>query len=120
RFIVGAVIGPVAATLVEIATQVQNAAAAVLAASSYAAVSSSAWVKARGATKALRELLERGTKYSLLVTMPIAVGAMVLAGPLVSVWVGPLYNDAAGLIVVALISIAIAAPLQVGSNILQG
>lgn len=45
---------------------------------------------------------------------------MVLSGPLVRVWVGERFTDAGGLIVVAVIAIAAAAPLQVGSNLLQG
>ena len=120
RFIVGAVFNPAAVTLIEIAIQVQNAASAVLAASSYAVIPSAAWLRARGDARALRELVLRGTKYSLLVTMPLVMGGIVLAAPLVRVWVGARYEDAAGLIAVALVSIAVAAPLQVGSNVLQG
>ena len=48
RFIVGAVYGPAAVTLIEIAIQVQNAASAILAASSYAVIPSAAWLRARG------------------------------------------------------------------------
>jgi O-antigen/teichoic acid export membrane protein len=118
RLIVGSVIGPAAVTLVEIATQVLNGATSVLAATSYAALPSGSWLRARGDTHTLRELLERGTKYSLLVTMPFIVGPMVLSKPLVGVWVGPRYAAAAGLIAVALAYLAIVAPLQVGSNLL--
>jgi O-antigen/teichoic acid export membrane protein len=119
RVIVGAVLGPAAVTLVEIATQVQNAANAVLSAASYAVTSSSAWLRSRGDTETLRELLERGTRYSLLVTWPLAVITAVLAGSLIHVWVGSRYHDAAGLVVVALLPL-ISAPLQVGSNMLRG
>jgi O-antigen/teichoic acid export membrane protein len=90
----------------------------VLAATSYAALPSGAWLGARGDAHTLRELLERGTKYSLLVTMPFITGAMVLSRPLVHVWVGSRYDEAAGLIAVALAYLTIAAPLQVGSNLL--
>ena len=45
-------------------------------------------------------------------------GAIVLSGPLVRVWVGSRYDDAAGLIAVALAYLTIVAPLQVGSNLL--
>jgi O-antigen/teichoic acid export membrane protein len=120
RFIVGAVYGPASVTLIEIAIQVQNAASAILAASSYAVIPSAAWLRARDDAGRLRELVERGTKYSLLVTMPLVMGGIVLAAPLVHVWVGVRYEDAAGLIAVALVSVAVAAPLQVGSNALQG
>ena len=119
RVIVGAVIGPAAVTLVEIATQVQNAANAILSAATYAVTSSSAWLRARGDDDTLRELLERGTRYSLLVTWPVAVVSGVLAAPLVALWVGHRYHEAAGLVIVALLPLA-AAPLQVGSNMLRG
>ncbi|MDQ1532545.1 MAG: hypothetical protein QOF28_306 [Actinomycetota bacterium] len=119
RVIVGAIIGPAAVALVEIATQVQNAANAVLSAASYAVTSSSAWLRSRGDSETLRELLERGTRYSLLVTWPLAVITAVLARPLIHVWVGSRYDDAAGLVVVALLPL-VSAPLQVGSNMLRG
>jgi O-antigen/teichoic acid export membrane protein len=118
RLIVGSVIGPAAVALVEIATQVLNGATSVLAATSYAALPSGAWLGARGDVHTLRELLERGTKYSLLVTMPFITGGVVLSKPLVHVWVGTRYDEAAGLIAVALAYLTIVAPLQVGSNLL--
>ncbi len=37
----------------------------------------------------LRELLIRGTRYSLAVIVPLAVTVMVLAGPILEVWLGP-------------------------------
>lgn len=120
RLIVGAILGPAPVALVEIATQVQNGAASVLVASSYVAAPASSWVEAREEHGLLRELVVRGTKYSLLLTYPVAVLAMVLAGDLVHVWVGPAYAAAAGLTVLALIDPLLSAPLQVGSNVLVG
>lgn len=120
RLIVGAVVGPAAVTLVEIATQIQNGAAAILSASSYTAISASSWLSGRGDRNTLRELLERGTKYSVLITIPFAVGAMVLAGPIVQVWVGDKYLAAVGLVPVAMLAVIIPAPLSVASNLLQG
>jgi O-antigen/teichoic acid export membrane protein len=119
RVIVGALLGPVAVALVEIATQVQNGANAILSASSYAAISSSAWLRARDQESSLRELLEKGTRYSLLVTWPIATLTALLAGPIVRIWVGDKYDRAAFLIVIALIPM-VAAIWQVGSNMLRG
>lgn len=119
RVIVGAIIGPAAVALVEIATQVQNAANAILSASSYATISSSAWLRARAQEASLRELLARGTRYSLLVSWPIAVTVALLAGPLVRLWVGPRYHEAAYLVVIAVIPL-ISGALQVGSNMLRG
>jgi PST family polysaccharide transporter len=120
RLIVGAVLGPAPVALVEIATQIQNGADAVLSASSYSVIPGASWLRARDDRRSLRELLERGTKYSLLVTLPCVIGPMILAGPLVQVWVGDEYAAAAGLAAVGLLYVAATAPLSVGSNLLVG
>jgi O-antigen/teichoic acid export membrane protein len=120
RLIAGIVLGPAAVTLVELATQVQNGASAVLSAATYAATPASSWVHAREEPSLLRELVIRGTRYALLVTYPVAVGAAILAPDLIHVWVGPAYAAAAGLTVLALADIVLSAPVQVGSNVLIG
>lgn len=120
RVIVGIVLGPAAVTVVEIATQVQNGAEAVLSASSYAVVPSAAHVQARGDRHTLRDLLLTGTRYSLLATMPFVVAPALLAVPLLVVWIGPDAAAAAGPVVLALGYVAATAPLQVGSNLLLG
>ncbi len=120
RLIAGIVLGPAAVTLVELATQVQNGASAVLSASTYAATPASSWVHARDEPGLLRELVSRGTKYALLATYPVTVGAAILAPDLIHVWVGPAYAAAAGLTVLALADIIMSAPVQVGSNVLIG
>ena len=120
RLIVGAVLGPAPVAFVEIATQIQNGADAVLSASSYAVIPSASWLRAREDRHTLRELLLTGTKYSLLVTLPFVTAPAILAGPLVRLWVGPAYAAAAGLAVVGLVYVAMTAPVQVGSNLLVG
>jgi O-antigen/teichoic acid export membrane protein len=105
--------------LVEIATQLQNGASALLGASSYSAVSSSAWLEGRGDHESLRVLLERGTRYSLLVTWPIALCTAFLADAAIHLWLGSRYIEAAGLTALALVPL-VGAPLQVGSNMLRG
>lgn len=120
RTLVGIFVGPAAVSLVEIATQIMNGAAAVLSAASYAVVSGAALLHGRRDPKALRSLLERGTKLTLVATWPIVAGTALLAGPLVRIWVGPEYSEAAGLAVVSLLYIGLSAPIQVGSNLLRG
>jgi O-antigen/teichoic acid export membrane protein len=120
RVIAGTVLGPSAVALVEIATQVQNGADAILSASSYAVVPSASWLSAREDESALRRLLLDGTRFSMLVTAPVVVGAAMLIDPLLRVWVGRSYGEAAGLAVVALLYVALTSPLQVGSNLLLG
>jgi len=59
RLIVGAILGPSAVSLVEIATQIQNGAEAVLSSSSYAVLPAASWVRAREDHSSLTELLIR-------------------------------------------------------------
>lgn len=120
RMVVGVVLGPSAVALVEIATQLQNGASAVLGASSYAVTPSAAWLDGRGDRHRLRELVENGTRYTLLVTFPVVVLTAVLAGPAVALWVGPDYAAAVPLVVLAVAYVGVVAPLQVGSNLLVG
>ena len=77
-------------------------------------------MRARGDEGSLRELLETGTRYSLLVTLPVVALTAVLDGPLIRLWVGPDQAAATGLAALALTYIALTAPLQVGSNLLLG
>jgi O-antigen/teichoic acid export membrane protein len=120
RLLVGSFIGPVAVTVLEVATQVMNVVAAVLSSASYAVLSSAALLAGRRDRDAMARLLQEGTRLTLLVTWPAAAGAAMLAVPIVRVWVGPRYDAAAGLAAVAIAYIALAAPLQVGSNLLRG
>ncbi|MEZ5139559.1 MAG: oligosaccharide flippase family protein [Acidimicrobiales bacterium] len=120
RTVVGAILGPAAVALVEIATQVQNGVAAVLSAASYAATTSAAWVQARADRDRLRELLLRGTKYTCLVTLPLCGLVAVLAAPLLEAWLGSRYLEAAGLVALAVAYLATQAPLATGSNLLLG
>jgi len=120
RAVVGAVLGPAAVTYVEIATQLQSGADAVLGATTYSVVPAASWLKTRDARDSLAELTVRGTRYSMLVTMPVVVLGALLAKPLIEVWVGRRYVEAAGLTVVALANVALTATLAVGSQALLG
>lgn len=120
RFIVGVILGPASAALVDVATQVQNGANAVLSASSYTATSAAPWLRAREAHDRVDELLLRGTRYSVLVTMPFVVLTAVLVGPLVTIWLGAGYDEVPQLTRLALAYLLVAAPLAVGSNLLVG
>jgi len=121
RTVVGVLLGPAAVTAVEIATQVQNGADAVLSASSYAVVPSASWLGARRDDATLRALVLRGTKYAVAVTGCVAVLGMLLVAPALRLWVGA---AAAGhsetLAVLGLISVLMVAPMAVGSNLLLG
>ena len=44
----------------------------------------------------LRELLVRGTRYTLALSLPVTIAAMILARPLLIAWVGARYESFAG------------------------
>ena len=120
RIIVGIVLGPSAVTLIEAATQVQNGAESILSASSYAVTPASSWLDTRGDKASLRELARRGTRYSVLLTLPFVILPAVLAGPMVVVWLGGAGAGVVPLVPLALAYTAVNAPLQVLSNLLVG
>ena len=96
RVVVGLVVGPAGVAVVEVATQALNGADTVLVASTYAVTPASSWLASRRDHEALRELLLRGSKYAVLVTYPLVLGGMLLAGPIVRLWVGPAQRAAVG------------------------
>jgi O-antigen/teichoic acid export membrane protein len=49
-----------------------------------------------GDRRRLRELLLRGTRYTLALVVPIAVAAMVMGGPILALWLGPRFRTAGG------------------------
>jgi O-antigen/teichoic acid export membrane protein len=118
RLIVGVILGPAPVSLVEIATQVQNGVDAVLSAAEAPVVPAAAWLAARSSVAHLRELLFRGTKYAVLVSMPLIVGAALLSRPLVSTWVGSRYSAADNLIPLAMAFMLMMAPVRIGSLML--
>ena len=120
RVIAGVVLGPSAVTLVEIASQLQAGADAVLSSSSYAVVPASAWAGARKDPDTLAELAERGTRYSMVATLPVVVAVAMLAAPVIDVWLGPEYLDAAQLTSVAVLAVGVISTIAVGSQLLLG
>ncbi len=120
RTIIGVVLGPAAVTLVELASQVQNGADAVLSASSYAVVPASSWLHAWSDHRQLRELVLRGTKYAVFATAAVSVLGIMLAGPMMRLWVGHVGSEAVGLARLGLLSTIMVAPIAVGSNLLLG
>jgi O-antigen/teichoic acid export membrane protein len=120
KILVAAMLGPAAVVGVELATQIQNGAHAVMTSTSYAGVAGSSYLGGRQDRKRLRRLVEVGTRWVVLATWPVAVIAMVLSRPIIGAWVGDQYLSAANLAVAALASIVVMAPLQAGANMLLG
>lgn len=119
RIVVGAILGPAIVTPLEIATQVQNGASAVLTSTSYATSSSAAFLEKT--PQALSQLWIRGTRLSLVATWPVVAVILVLADPALTMWLGSLRPpNLEPLVRLATIYIGVAAPAAVGSQILQG
>lgn len=120
RMLSALLFGPRSVAIVEVATQVQNAAAAVLSSTSYVATASSPWLVARGAAEQERALLLRGSRLVTLATVPVALVLGILARPLLDVWLPGATGAAAALVPIAMVFIVLSAPLQVPSNMLFG
>lgn len=120
RVIAGVLLGPSAVALVEIASQLQAGADAVLSSTSYAVVPASAWVGAGNDRDALAELAERGTRYSMVATLPFVVAIAMLSAPLIDLWVGSSYLAAAPLTSVAVLAVGVISTIAVGSQLLLG
>jgi O-antigen/teichoic acid export membrane protein len=58
--------------------------------------------RAEGDSARMAELLVRGIRYSLALVVPLAVTAMVLAAPLLDVWLGPGFREAGGALAILL------------------
>jgi len=120
KILVAIMLGPAAVVGVELATQIQNGAHAVMTSTSYAGVAGSSFLGGRQDRKRLRRLVEVGTRFVILAVWPVAAIAMVLSRPLIGAWVGDEYLSAANLAIAALASIVVMAPVQVGANMLLG
>ncbi|NNE74497.1 MAG: lipopolysaccharide biosynthesis protein [Acidimicrobiales bacterium] len=120
RLIVGAILGPSAVSLVEIATLVQGGAQAVVAAGAHAIIPSAAWLRARGAVEKQRQLVLRGTQLTVIAVLPLVIGPAIAANELVGVWLGGDGADAAALIPIALAYAAVVAFAHVASEFLIG
>jgi O-antigen/teichoic acid export membrane protein len=120
RLVVGVMLGPTAVALVEIATQIQNGVAAVLGAASYTVASGAAWIHGLGARERLHDLVVRASKYACIVTLPLCALVSTLAAPIIATWLGTGYGEAADLVRLALLYLAVQAPLAAGTNVLVG
>ncbi len=73
----------------EIANRIQGAASVTLTLTGSAILPSASALWALGEVTRLRDLLNRGTRYTLALALPVAIGAIILAPTLIAGWVGP-------------------------------
>ena len=78
------------------AARLQSAASYPQSLSAAAVVPASANLLALESRERLRQLLIRGTRYSLELSLPVTIAAMILARPLLIYWVGASYASYAG------------------------
>jgi O-antigen/teichoic acid export membrane protein len=96
KVILAALVGTTVLTGYDIAARIQSAASYPLSLTASAVVPATANLSAIESTVRLRGLLIRGTRYTLALSLPVTIAAMVLARPLIVGWVGPNYAQFAG------------------------
>jgi O-antigen/teichoic acid export membrane protein len=80
----------------DIANRLQSAASYPLSFTTQAVVPAAANLSAMESTVRLRQLLIRGTRYTLSLSFPATIAAMILARPLIVSWVGQQYAAMSG------------------------
>jgi O-antigen/teichoic acid export membrane protein len=94
RLLAATLFGPIAAGMYDIGARVANAAWAIPAALLPAIVPAAAAASARNDQVELRGLYVRGTRWLVLVALPIGALFAATAGLIISTWIGPGYNAA--------------------------
>jgi len=96
KVILAAVVGTSLLTGYDIAVRIQSAASYPLSLTTKAVVPAAANLSAMESTVRLQALLVRGTRYTLALSLPVTIAAMILARPLIVGWVGEGYAGFAG------------------------
>jgi O-antigen/teichoic acid export membrane protein len=78
------------------AARLQSAVSYPLSLTAAAIVPAAANLLALESSGRLRELLIRGTRYTLALSLPVTIAALILARPLLIAWVGPKYASFSG------------------------
>lgn len=96
KLILAAVISTSVLTTYDIANKIQAGAGAILSFTTSAVIPAAARLGSVGDHEAIADLFLRGTRYAIALSAPVAIGAMLLAEPLIGFWIGPGYEDAVG------------------------
>jgi O-antigen/teichoic acid export membrane protein len=89
RIILGVFKSATVVALFEGPVRVHNLVRALNAALNVTVLPSASRYLAQGDVRRLRELLVRGSRYALAIVVPLTVTVMLLAGPILEVWLGP-------------------------------
>ena len=95
RIVLGAFGSPSSVGLYEGPVRAHNVFYALNGSVAVTALPTASAYRAAGDEGRLRELAVRGSRYTLAVTVPLAVTAIVLAGPALEVWLGERYSEGA-------------------------
>ena len=120
RIIIGVALAATAVAAYEVAYKIHAAAALTLGVMPSAVLPAAAFIGASGDDSRLRGLYVKGTRYSLAIGLPIIVGGIVFARPLIATWVGTDYTDVTGAARLFLVYPALALALVVGQTMLIG
>jgi O-antigen/teichoic acid export membrane protein len=89
KWIIGASLATSAVAEYDIANRVHGLAAMVMSLASSAVVPAASALDATDSRQQLRNLMVRGTKYTLALTLPVVCAIAVLARPLLAHWISP-------------------------------
>ena len=104
----------------DVASKIQGAVGVVLAFTSSALMPAASGFHAKGEVDRLRELLIRGTRYSVTLALPVVIGAGLLARSLIVHWVSPRFGFVAGATQLFLSLQLISATASVANTMLVG
>lgn len=91
KVILAGFVGTTVLTGYDVAARIQSAAGYPLSFTSSAVVPATANLSALESTIRLQALLVRGTRYTLALSLPVTIAAMILARPVIIGWVGMAY-----------------------------
>jgi O-antigen/teichoic acid export membrane protein len=95
KVILAAVVTSTALAGYDVAYKIQATAAVVLSITASAIMPAASALSAIKDNARLEQLLLRGTRYTIALSLPIVIGAMLMAKPFIEHWVGPQFTDVA-------------------------
>jgi O-antigen/teichoic acid export membrane protein len=94
KLIVGIALGPRFVTIYEIANQMHLAAATVQSIAASALMPATAFLRAQ--KEILRDMFLRGSCYTVAISQPVVIAAIIFAGPVIETWLGESLRAAVG------------------------
>jgi O-antigen/teichoic acid export membrane protein len=120
KLILAAMLTTTLLTGYEVASRLEAAASFPLIFTASAMLPATANLAAARSSRRLQDLLVRATRYTMAVSVPVTVGAMVLAQPLIVGWVGASYSNIAVPARLLLVSQLIATTASIALTMLVG